>query len=733
MPGRGNGQSSSYVFKNHVVVAQVSDTAWAQCSITLRLERVRSRGMLSIRFTAEYEGFNGVQYVSLYLTPHNIHRVDASFATERIPPRIAEHIRQHATINSLEDVIVLTVSTSAPGRVICPQAAATLTPATEFQSSVRCFQDICRATEIRFYLPAPNLASSRRQALDEFIRMTTANQLAPSDINLSSLQGGHRGREATWEVFNIPEAPPPYILPQTGTSTASPSSAAKRAASGDRPVPSLRSCTHVSNTAGFETDSDSESGSEPLSHALPGSKNKRQRESDDSNFSKMIVALRGMVAIELATQLPDMMRNLLPGMLPEILRNHLSAALHDQDSESKGSHEDGEQNDDNDGDDNNRPRPPLIANYVQPLVLAHLPVLVQDYMDEHVDMDDVVDSAERNLADVGDAAILDIKEARDECLGEIAAAEADAWERLQAVCWDGGEVRGFTPEDHEQEQNESPDRRAERIAATLGRGLPWESSSQGSSTTFRRCGPRRRQGTGAEPVVAAGQTQPGGQGGQQHPGAPLPGKAATTVDDDTTDEDGTTDGEDDLAGEEDGMTDEDEATAGHDDFGPTMHGDDEPGQQHDGNRTHELSQSPAGGPGHETAAAPPWSTSFVHSETTDEGDRMETDYTSTQEDSNNSRLIEAYCRELHATAPAFGPGTTRSRSPEVRQRDTSPSRLDAQTSRNVRSAASTQSEQGNYSGTQLQHAQVVDDRFSVPSDRSSPAQPATELRIREDP
>lgn len=76
--------------------------------------------MLSIRFTAEYEGFNSAQYVSLYLTPQNIHRMDASFATERIPPRIAEHIRQHATINSLEDVMVLTVSNSAPGRVICP-------------------------------------------------------------------------------------------------------------------------------------------------------------------------------------------------------------------------------------------------------------------------------------------------------------------------------------------------------------------------------------------------------------------------------------------------------------------------------------------------------------------------------------------------------------------------------------------------------------------------------------
>lgn len=84
------------------------------------------------------------------------------------------------------------------------------------------------------------------------------------------------------------------------------------------------------NTAGFDTDSDSDSdsGSKPLTHALPGSKEQRQREGDDSDFNKMIVTLRGMVAIELATQLPDMMRNLLPGMLPELLRIHLSAALH---------------------------------------------------------------------------------------------------------------------------------------------------------------------------------------------------------------------------------------------------------------------------------------------------------------------------------------------------------------------------------------------------------------------
>lgn len=219
MPGRGNGQSSSYVFKNHVVVAQVSDTAWAQCSVTLRFERVHSSGMLSLRFTAEYEGLDGIQHVGLYLAPQNIDRIDASSGAERIAPSIVEHIRQHATINSLEDVMTLTVSTSAPGCVICPQTAATLTPVAAYQSNVRCFQDICRATEIRFYLPAPNLAPSRRQALDEFMRMTTANQLAPSHINLSSLQGGRRGREATWEVFNISEPPPSYTPPRAGKST----------------------------------------------------------------------------------------------------------------------------------------------------------------------------------------------------------------------------------------------------------------------------------------------------------------------------------------------------------------------------------------------------------------------------------------------------------------------------------------------------------------------------------
>ena len=46
----------------------------------------------------------------------------------------------------------------------------------------------------------------------------------------------------------------------------------------------------------------------------------------------MIVSLRGMVAIELATQLPDMIWNLLSGMLPEMLRIHLSDTLYGQDS-----------------------------------------------------------------------------------------------------------------------------------------------------------------------------------------------------------------------------------------------------------------------------------------------------------------------------------------------------------------------------------------------------------------
>lgn len=219
MPQRGRDQQPSYVFNNNAVVVQASDAAWAYCFMTLRFDRAHSHGMLAIRFTAKYEGLKGMQHVSLHLTPHNIHQMHTSFGVERVPPSIAEHIRQHAPINSLEEILIISVSTSTPGQVICPQAATTLTPVAAYQSSARCFQDVCRATEIRLYLPASNLSPSRRLALDEFIRMTTTNQLAPSDINLYSLQGGRRGREATWEVFNIPEPPPSYVPPQTGKST----------------------------------------------------------------------------------------------------------------------------------------------------------------------------------------------------------------------------------------------------------------------------------------------------------------------------------------------------------------------------------------------------------------------------------------------------------------------------------------------------------------------------------
>lgn len=455
----------------------------------------------------------------------------------------------------------------------------------------------------------------------------------------------------------------------------------------------------------------------------------------------MMASLGAMVAIELAKQLPDMLQNLLPGMLPELLRIHLSDTLRGQDSQSSASHRD-------DDDDNiNCPPLPLITQYVQPLVLAHLPGLVQKCMDENFDMDDVVAMAEINLADVGDSAIIGINEAKEECLNEIAAAEADARDRLRDVFCDGDEVCGLTPE----EQEDSPGSRAERMAA-LGRGLPQESNSQGSSFRFRRRGSGRSQEDGAGPVLVE-QTQPRGhRGQQQHPGA-QPVREATTAEDhsttdedDTNDEDDTTDDEEDNPTDaEDDMTDrQDDAAAGHDGFGSTTPQDFEPGPQDEGNWTHELIQNDsinaAGGTGHNTAAAPPFWRPSVHSQTTNQGggdtdgEQMETDCTPTQEDSNNSGLVDAYRRSLHAMASAFAPSTARrSRSPEVRQPDSSLSRPDMQTSGNHRSAASTHSQERNCSNTQFQYAQVVDNCFSVPSDRSSSAQPDSELEMREDP
>ncbi|KAL1615860.1 hypothetical protein SLS56_011645 [Neofusicoccum ribis] len=460
--------------------------------------------------------------------------MDASFSAERIPQSIAEYIRQNMNIGSLEDVMILTVSTSAPGCVICPQEAATLTPVAAYQSNVRCFQDICRATEIRFYLPAPNLSPSRQLVLDEFIWMTTANQLASSDINLN----------------NLPDP-----------------------------------------------DTDSDSASDLLTYALPGLKQQQQRGSVSSDFNKTIVALRGMIAIELATLLPDMIRNLLPGMLPEMLRIHLSGTLHGQDSQSEDSHQD---------EQDNGPSPPLITQYVQPLVLAHLPGLVQEYMDEHVDMNDVVDTAERSLAEVGDSAITDINEAKDECLKEIAAAQTDACERLQAVYGDCEEIRGLTPE----EQEESPGRGVERMAA-LGRGLREESGSRGSSFRFKWSRKQRPQKNGAEPVPVE-RTRQGGHHGQQQPG-----KAMTTGNDDTTDEDKDT-------SEEETTDARYNATARHEDYCLTTLGNNEPGRQDEENRPHELIRNgninAPGKTGHDTAAAPPFSRLPMHPEMSSQGE-----------------------------------------------------------------------------------------------------------------
>ncbi|KAK0610268.1 hypothetical protein DIS24_g12107 [Lasiodiplodia hormozganensis] len=435
----------------------------------------------------------------------------------------------------------------------------------------------------------------------------------------------------------------------------------------------------------------------------------------------MIIALRGMVAVELATLLPDMIQNLLPGMLPEMLRIHLSDTLHGQDSQSEDSYQD---------EQDNCPSPPLITQYVQPLVLAYLPGLVKKYMDDQVDTNDIIDIAESNITEECDYCITSIKEAGDECIKEIAAAEADMRERLRDVYRDGDAIRGLTPE-----EEESPDGGAQRMAA-LGRGLSEESDSQGSSFRFRRRRSGRWQVNGAEPVLVE-QTQPRGHHGQQHPGASLPGKSTTTENDDTTDEEDNTTDDEDLT-----TNRQDDATAEHDDFGPSTPGGGEIGRQDEANQLHELVQhgsiNAVGRTGHETAAAPPFLRLFTHSETTNQGDgdmcnQMKTDCSPTQEDSDMSARVEAYRRVLHATASAVGPSTVRSRNPEVWQRESFPSRPDEQTGGNVRSAASTQADKGSCSGTQFQYAQVVDSRFSVPSDQSSQAQPDTELRRREDP
>ncbi|KAB2573359.1 hypothetical protein DBV05_g7992 [Lasiodiplodia theobromae] len=454
----------------------------------------------------------------------------------------------------------------------------------------------------------------------------------------------------------------------------------------------------------------------------------------------MIVSLRGMVAIELATQLPDMIWNLLSGMLPGI----------------EDSYQD---------EQDNRPSSPLITNYVQPLVLAHLPGLVKKYMNEQVDTNDIIGIVENNVIEECDYCLTSIREARDECLKEIAAAGTDACDRLRDVYCDGDDIRGLMPE-------ESLGMGAERTPP-LGPGLPQGSSSPGSSFRFRRRRLGRRQVDGVEPVLVE-QTQPDGNHGQQDPGAQLVCEAMTTKNDDMTDEDDTINEEDDTADEEDdmhdgedGMTDEeDDATAGHGDLGPTTLGDYEPGRQDERNRLHELVQNgsinAAGRTGHDTAApAPPVSTLSMHPEMIDQGDgdidvddevetvsmhlqttnlgdddmcdQTETGCSPTQEDSGMSARVEAYRRQLYVSASTVEASTARLRSPEVWQQESFLSRLDVQTGGNVRLAASAQANEGSCSGTQFQYAQVVDSRFSVPSDRSSQAQPDTELRRREDP
>lgn len=211
MPSRRRIGASGSIFENHAIVAQENTMhgMWTQCLLSVKFDQARTQGMVSLRLVAGFDEVDA-KHVTLWLSPEIFQRLEAGFDPERIPISIKQHLSRNVSFQSYDNILILSLALNAPGRLITPHDATVLTPISEYQTRARNFQSLCRSTQLLLYIPILNLPELRRTALEQFIDLGATGTLASLPTDFSRIQRRRDGREATWEIFNIPELPPSY-------------------------------------------------------------------------------------------------------------------------------------------------------------------------------------------------------------------------------------------------------------------------------------------------------------------------------------------------------------------------------------------------------------------------------------------------------------------------------------------------------------------------------------------
>ncbi|KAH7016658.1 hypothetical protein B0J12DRAFT_417591 [Macrophomina phaseolina] len=424
MSSRRRIPNSRALFEDHAIVAQKNNEhgVWTGCSLSLKFDQTRARGIVNLRLKAEFNEVNA-RYVTLQLSPENFHQLGADFDPQKVPVPIRQHFGHNLVPQSHGQVIILSISMNTPGRLITPKDAAILTPLSQYQTPVQKFQCLCQATRLLLYIPTRNFSQMRRSALESFISLAHASRLTSTPSDLRDAYTGRGGRESTWAVFNITEPPPSYES-QTEQVTfkrvrqespASQTGASHKKLAGESGAVSRDLPAYVPNT---DSDTDFSHLTSPFrsSHAAispePGSVQQK--------------LLQEMLRAELNVALPALLREMLPelirDLLPDALKNFIVAPSSSQPS--------------SEGD-----------NFIERVVVQHLPQAVRDYIILEDPMEVYLYNVDAAIEEARETAVLEVKEATDESISEIKQAETDVVERLTGVNWNviGKEIMGLTP------------------------------------------------------------------------------------------------------------------------------------------------------------------------------------------------------------------------------------------------------------------------------------------------